>query len=233
MNSAEISANLRQDDFEGLVDDILHEEGGLDRGELSCSTVINDRPWGSIYDRYTRAIPSEALCRDINPGRLPGAARDQEDFKQFNLVLFQTVNGSAKELYIRGIMHNIPAQEGVHGWARISAIAWYVDITPPQPVEATNTNGDGNGNDNDDDVSMTSSEIEEHDNNPPLQDEDFVLEGVVLPGGKIIVGRWWMAAEDLDRAADGGYADEAALRVRRGELDTMTEVGPFLWWREG
>ena len=60
-----------------------------------------------------------------------------------------------------GWLNPLPAQQGVPGWQRMSMMKYYVD--------------------------------EEEVTSPPaaLEDSLWAYDGVVLPGGMIIVGRWW------------------------------------------
>lgn len=60
-------------------------------------------------------------------------------------------------------------------------------------------------------------------------DNLWAYEGVVLPGGRIIVGRWWFASEtvDFDVSTSLNATSESSIGIN---LDQKDYNGPFILW---
>jgi len=102
----------------------------------------------------------------------------------------------AEDFYASGWLNPLPHQQGIPGWQRMSMMKFFVD----QEFESEE-NGDGHG---------------KFDMNTALglMDETslWAYEGVVLPGGEIVVGRWWAPSAPQQGPSDECYS------------------GPFMFW---
>jgi len=56
-----------------------------------------------------------------------------------------------------------------------------------------------------------------------LDEKSWAYEGVVLPGGKIMVGRWWAALENRVDPADLEPGEDVSWYER-------LTTGPFMFW---
>ncbi|EEH08684.1 conserved hypothetical protein [Histoplasma capsulatum G186AR] len=106
---------------------------------------------------------------------------------------------------IRGFTETCPAQAGIPGWRRICFIIY--EINPEFFVSAVDGNGNGNGF-----TSGNEGESEEEEWLPwSWTTVDFLwafgYEGVILPGGGIMMGRW-----------------------RNMMAEAEVEEGPFIFW---
>jgi len=59
------------------------------------------------------------------------------------------------------------------------------------------------------------------------QDNLWAYEGVVLPGGRIILGRWWYASENVDFNVSGYMYCWSDLLTNGFQNDYN---GPFILW---
>lgn len=68
-----------------------------------------------------------------------------------------------------GILHSLPKVQGIPGWQRITFIKYFTSANP---------------------VSLTDPFYDIHEDSP-----HWAYEGVVLPGGHMMLGRWWNPME--------------------------------------
>jgi hypothetical protein len=60
------------------------------------------------------------------------------------------------------------------------------------------------------------------------QDNLWAYEGVVLPGGRIILGRWWYASEQVDFNVSGTCVRESV--ISKANTKQKDYNGPFILW---
>lgn len=110
---------------------------------------------------------------------------------------FQGSGHDGDKFYAAGWLNPLPAQQGIPGWMRWTMMKFFVD------------GEEGGGNEPDEPFAMNGNTKAD-----PLDYMDtealWAYEGVVLPGGEIVVGRWW--SPDADEYADEQYS------------------GPFILW---
>lgn len=117
-------------------------------------------------------------------------------------LLFSGSGHDAEHFHCIGHVHPLPPQFGIPGWQRITLMKYFdpplaspsssVPASPNPFAAAAGDVGEGLGWDG-----------------AEVDDGCWAYEGVVLPGGKIVLGRWW---SPLDEA---------------GEREWM---GPFIFW---
>lgn len=102
----------------------------------------------------------------------------------------------AEDFYASGWLNPLPPQQGIPGWQRMSMMKFFVD----QEFESEE-DGDGHGK-----FDMSTA--------LGLMDETslWAYEGVVLPGGEIVVGRWWSPSAPHQGVDEECYS------------------GPFMFW---
>ena len=85
---------------------------------------------------------------------------------------------------ISGILHNLPDQSGIPGFQRISFMKYAINIPKQQ-----------------DEVTPWASE----DHHDQIDEDYYCYQGVVLPGGHIILGRWWAPFDDEEQYCTGPF----------------------------
>ena len=165
--------------------------------------------------------PGPSKMKNTNPPSTTGP-RPQRDYIQFS--------GAGKDygpFLCTGILHNLPPQSGIPGWQRVSMMKYCVasstssstSTSPSSSPSSTVFSGStvSSASSAASSVSSTTNPFtytgDDHDTGA---DQQFVLdeqcwcyEGVALPGGKIILGRWWHPLE---------------------EGDEYCSMGPFIFW---
>ncbi len=211
-------ANLRMDGRNFLIDEFDQE--GVQEIELDFTEGKNAAMWPGCFEQYLQALPSEALCAHIrevtrkndnleakvaDPNgpnleagdsaqgiskkswRAPdqssvmsdqrqttGSFKTHESIQKVSSISptspqrgrdFLPFSGSMNRSClggILGILHDLPTQSGFPGFQRVSFMRYCKQHAPNLEDVVT------------------------------LSDEDLDChEGVVLPGGHIIIGRWW------------------------------------------
>ena len=135
--------------------------------ELTTLKLHFDCPvvWVPAFDRHLKRLPP------TNAGESPPPH-----------LTFGGIEVGYDGAKISGMLYEIPPQEGIPGWQRVSFMIYAVK--EPHGLENIHT---------DDDL---------------VTKLDFLrcYEGVVLPGGKMMLGRWW------------------------DPMDAGLESGPFIFW---
>ena len=180
------------DEIEEMREDAARHIVGIDDLSTALSDVefnfdpaVNTSDWPPPIESHVNALPSTTLCQALN-GTTPIHPRRGIDYIQFI--------GDGKDetaFYLRGILHNLPPQAGIPGWKRISFLTWLMHRDPTNLVRNWGHASYSNPS-------------------PTFNEECFKFEGVVLPGDKIILGRW----ESVE-----GFGD--------GARDVL---GPFIYW---
>ena len=110
-----------------------------------------------------------------------------------NYLRFSGLGVDAEPFLCSGVVHPIPPQEGIPGWQRVSMMKYFGGDKPRKRGsqfyhKTSNLSAGLRGDDidfvDDDDVDINGS--------------CWCYEGVVLPGGMIMVGRWWSPVDGLE-----------------------------------
>ena len=135
-----------------------------------------------------------------------------------------------------GVVHNLPPQSGIPGWQRLCMMKYTADPSPPSSQSSSPPSSSPNSSPSAYSAKPSSSSVsslssitsnghgvlggqgtnpfqwlgdDAHDDPMYVDNDCWCYEGIVLPGGKIILGRWWHPLED------------------NGDLQS---VGPFIFW---
>lgn len=201
-----------------IIDTIDHSEDGFQTLEFDF-TPENCPPWPAVFDEHLNSFPSPALLRKLSkytteteqrpesgylsPPPTPGS-ESRED-AQCAYFPFSGAGIDADPYICSGIIHALPPQHGIPGWQRITMMKMFglnsSGITSSQQAinpfasssSSNNTHGLSGG--------FSTNVI------PALIDEScWAYEGVVLPGGMIMLGRWWSPADEtVDRLGTGPF----------------------------
>ena len=124
--------------------------------------------------------------------------------KGHNFLPFSGSGVDAEPYLCSGIVHPIPPQQKIPGWQRVTMMKYFGSDKPKK-------RGANPGH-----TPFTPLADDDEDDDDVVFDEDvdingscWCYEGVVLPGGMIMVGRWW---SPVDTSED------------------MECVGPFIFW---
>lgn len=90
---------------------------------------------------------------------------------------------------ISGILHDLPEQSGIPGFQRISFMQYAISAPKHE------------GDDDDHVMGSWRSKVL-HDQ---VDETCYCYQGVVLPGGQIILGRWWSPFNDADQLCTGPF----------------------------
>ena len=103
--------------------------------------------------------------------------------KGINYLQFGGSGNDAEHFQCSGIVHPLPPQHGIPGWQRVTIMKYFDPIKRAGGPATPSTSDDGYDFD-DDDVTVNNG--------------CWCYEGVVLPGGMIMLGRWWSPMDDAD-----------------------------------
>ena len=123
--------------------------------------------------------------------------------KGHNFLQFSGSGVDAEPYLCTGIVHPIPPQQKIPGWQRVTMMKYFGSDKPKKRGSNPSHNAFTPPADDevDDDV--------EFDDDVDIDGSCWCYEGLVLPGGMIMVGRWW---SPVDTSED------------------MECVGPFIFW---
>ena len=175
----------------------------------------------------------------VSPRRQPAKARSK-DFPRpgKDYVVFSGTGRDFGSFNCSGVISKLPSQSGISGWRRLCMMKYNVNITspassqssasssPPSSTPSTPSfstassassvlsamsNGMSTPNTSSSDPFAWTNETGTDD--LQIVDEDcWCYQGAILPGGRIILGRWWHPLE---------------------EGDAITATGPFIFWNVG
>lgn len=217
-----------------LVDSLDHTGEGFQTLELDFTSRTCE-PWPETFEEHLHSYPPPGLVRMLNQTTLPDEKdpRMEEEGAVIGLPSPQSTPGSnpAAKLMHRpnivkaqkprdylqftgigmndepfhcyGIIHAVPPQQGIPGWQRITMMKIFDESSNAlSSGSATSIFGDRFS-------SSESQTFEHHGGNVVVDDYCWAYEGVVLPGGKLIMGRWWSPTD---------------------ETEERVSVGPFIFW---
>ncbi|MCJ1417971.1 hypothetical protein MMC32_004316 [Xylographa parallela] len=213
--SAQNHINLTRPHSSHIYSDVLDIEEN-DDGFLSMHLDFS-RPkaaWPPTFERHLASERSaSARDHDDTAQEASGGLRARDRYHQF-----QGFGHHAEPYRCVGYVGALPAQDPqhvhpVHGFQRLTMMQWADDTGPdaqtPGPAPTA---------------------VETHLADVQLGDlahaavEHWAYEGVVLPGGKIILGRWWCPSETP--LEDLGEWRETRVHDRNERKCT----GPFIFW---
>ncbi|KAK4697460.1 hypothetical protein P7C71_g612, partial [Lecanoromycetidae sp. Uapishka_2] len=153
--------------------------------------AVHSRDTGLPSPKYTPDNPPRQHVIRLPASIHPTAASDlpptptspvfdtSKPRKGHNYLQFGGSGADALRFHCNGILHPLPPQHEIPGWQRITMMKYFDDVSP-------NSSPAGAGSDN-----SSASKGFQLDDDVSLNDGCWAYEGVVLPGGMIILGRWW------------------------------------------
>ena len=120
------------------------------------------------------------------------------------LIPFQGSGKDEENFLAAGYTSALPAQHGIPGWQRFTMMKFFApeDLPDGDPMDLDLSNM----------ADVADAAIGQG------IDGLWAYEGVVLPGGNVIVGRWWSP----------GSGEGVGLEAEGGGDDVYS--GPFVWW---
>lgn len=207
-----------------FTDSIDHHDG-FQTLELDFEPQANRACWPKIFENHLDAMPTKDLCNilDGRPKTKTKRAKSPQDYPKRG-VHYRQFSGSgadAEPFQCSGILHPLPPQEQIPGWYRISMMKYFdplvpQDSLPPQSNSPSASSQSPASVESPSHAPYKSAGADHSPNDMYQVDDDaeinagcWAYEGAVLPGGKIILGRWWSPFDD-----DG---------LKRC-------IGPFIFW---
>lgn len=201
-----------------IIDSIDHYGEGFQTLQLDfCSE--NCAPWPAVFDEHLQSLPTPQLLKTLgkhsntnqraateypSPPPTPtakakGKAKVEAIKPQPKLdyLQFSGTGIDADPFFCTGIIHALPPQQGIPGFQRITMMKIFPLDMPSAPSwQPASTSS------SDDIFSNSMASIF-----PAVIDEScWAYEGVVLPGGMTILGRWWSPADETgDRLGTGPF----------------------------
>lgn len=176
--------------------------------DFDPQAASNRAPWPEIFESPLHALPPKDLCDILddepsssssspssNPTTHP---RPEAPKRGLHYRPFSGSGNDAEPFQCRGILHPLPPQEQIPGWQRVSMMKYFDPLTPDSTPPSSSSSS-----------SAASDETYQVDDDSELNMGCWAYEGVVLPGGMIMLGRWWSPVDDT------------------GEKRCM---GPFIFW---
>lgn len=178
--------------------------------DFDPQTNANRAPWPQIFESCLNALPPKDLCDILDDEPSPSSSskpatqrRPKAPKRGLHYRPFSGSGNDADPFKCRGILHPLPPQEKIPGWQRISLMKYFDPLTQPNGTSSQSSSSS----------SAAASDDTDHqeviDDDAELNTGCWAYEGVVLPGGMIMLGRWWSPLDDT------------------GEMKCM---GPFIFW---
>ncbi|MCJ1253742.1 hypothetical protein MMC24_001554 [Lignoscripta atroalba] len=155
----------------------------------------------------------------------------------------------AEPFHCAGNIHPLPPQQGIPGWQRITMMKYFAPrssvpsttATSPPPANPFNPSFFSSS-------SLSSSTSSSSSSSPPssgfftppsdvpgfdfdnleLEHGCWAYEGVVLPGGMVMLGRWWSPMDGVGVVEGGGGGGEEGGEGEGGGERLCT--GPWVFW---
>ncbi len=211
-----------------IIDSIDYADDGFQTLDLEFSPE-RCAPWPAAFDEHLNSFPSPALLRKLSKYAIDTQPRVASSYPSPPPTPVSTANvdaplkpknhrdyfhftgtGVDADPYsCSGIIHALPPQSGIPGWQRITMMKVFgseIQSAPssqPASTSLPDNPFDNNSNNN----TGPSAALTGANDVPVVVDEScWAYEGVVLPGGMIMVGRWWSPADDtVDRLGTGPF----------------------------
>lgn len=202
-----------------VIDSIDHNNDGFQTLQLDFSPEPRI-PWPAVFDEQLNSFPSPQLLKqlskysvDKNPRTAAGypsppptpttkvrADVPKKPRPELDYLHFSGTGIDADPYFCSGIIHALPPQRGIPGFQRITMMK----VFPPHTSESELFTSGGS---NSDSSNTSSGGFVAPSTIPDAVDEScWAYEGVVMPGGMIILGRWWSPADEtMDRLGTGPF----------------------------
>ncbi|MCJ1461476.1 hypothetical protein MMC07_000073 [Pseudocyphellaria aurata] len=161
-------------------------------------------PWPRGFEEHLQALPSHLSAAAVH-GHAVEPRRRGRDY-----LLFSGTGMDNIPFHCSGVLHALPPQHDIPGWQRISIMKKF-DPEPRPPADpsayapSSSTTADtSTPNPFTPDWDQTGRDGEAGGHIDMSTDDYWCYEGVVLPGGKIILGRWFSPNEDRAQCLNTG-----------------------------
>lgn len=131
-----------------------------------------------------RILPTSAEDMPPTPTSPPPVLTPK---KGVNYLQFAGSGNDAERFQCSGIVHPLPPQHGIPGWQRVTIMKFF------DPISSSSAGGMGGST-----TPLTNDDGFELDNDVNINNGCWAYEGVVLPGGMIMLGRWWSPMDDME-----------------------------------
>ena len=198
-----------------------------------------EKPWQADMKHRTAPASSTNVITSANTSAIqtanPVAALPT---RQKDYIQISGSGRDLERFECAGILHNLPPQSGIPGWQRLSMMKfWHQESSSPTPSLSSSPSSSLSSDSSStfatsSTTTTTTSSVNstvpstgtanpfgyasggsdggfQHQQHFLLDERCWCYEGVVLPGGKIVLGRWWHPFEDPEE--------------RRS-------LGPFVFW---
>lgn len=213
-----------------IIDSIDHYNEGFQTLQLDFS-LGKCAPWPAVFDEQLKSLPTPQLLKNLSkhsdtnqraatnypsPPPTPKAKAKAQAKAQtrakvipvkprpgLDYLQFSGTGIDADPYFCSGILHALPPQRGVPGFQRITMMKIFPPDFSADDLFTSSSNDSSSSNGN-----QTSWEgLNGASNVPAVVDEScWAYEGVVLPGGMTILGRWWSPADETaDRLGTGPF----------------------------
>ena len=197
-----VRAIRRKRRFSYYSADAMNSEFGLHTLSLEFPAVAQTPAWPQTFETFLKAIPTLGICEQLdqlrraydrsNSPSVPDSSACRGPKLSVHYDQFAGLGADdARDFTCHGILHPLPSQNGFPGFQRITLMKRFIEpftpgIKPKIPgLDTSAFNVLSN---------TTSKNINSSSIAPIIDDEInrecWCYEGVVLPGGKIILGRW-------------------------------------------
>ena len=223
-------------------EDVLDYENGFHTLSLEFPAAAQTPAWPQAFETFLEAKPALGLCEQLDqlqttykhsndpsvsdssacPGPKPGSHYQQ----------FRGSGRDALDFSCHGIVHPLPPQNDFPGWQRITLMKRSDEISTPghKPnIPGLDTSAFNVLSD------TTFPNINSPNMAPAIDDEInrecWCYEGVILPGGKIILGRWVSLNSFDSEVSPVNLIDYQWSPFQ--DLEEMYLMGPFIYWEVG
>ncbi|MCJ1373186.1 hypothetical protein MMC20_004413 [Loxospora ochrophaea] len=149
----------------------------------------NSLTWPPNLEQLLNSLPSSLVVHQ-NRG-LPVTTSAPPPVKDVDYAIFTGIGKDCDLFHCVGVLHPLPPQLGISGWQRITFLKVY-----------DSTLVDAGFHPDEADLTRIPLNL--------IEDGYWAYEGAVLPGGNMMLGRWWYPDPDVD--------------------PTRTYSGPFMHW---
>ncbi|MCJ1269711.1 hypothetical protein MMC22_009603 [Lobaria immixta] len=190
-----------------FIDTIDYEDGfqtlKLNFNQAGC------RPWPQEYEHHLRALPPQFLASVVQNHV------ERAPLRGVDYLVFTGTGVDASPFNCFGVLHGLTEQQGIPGWQRISMMKCF-DTAATTTSSSPTSSGTARPATAYNPYSPAMRALAALDGKVnggtsiALDDNNYwAYEGVVLPGGMMILGRWWSPMDD---------------RTER------LSIGPFIFW---
>ena len=176
-------------------------------------------PWPADFDEHLQSLPTPQLLKNLgkysytnqraatnypSPPPTPKAkakvkvkVESVKPQPKLDYLQFSGTGIDADPFFCTGIIHALPPQQGIPGFQRITLMKIFSLDMPSTPSLQPSSASSSNDMFSDSAASTVPAVIDE---------SCWAYEGVVLPGGMTILGRWWSPADETgDRLGTGPF----------------------------